>query len=77
MKIAVINAEFAELPGNNQLQAQGEASTIRAAISRAVAALFKQPALKGKRISIVNMTVTLTNKTVETVTVTESRYPGR
>ena len=65
MKIAVINAEFTELPGNNQLQAQGEASTIRAAISRAVAALFKQPALKGKRISVVNMTVTLTNKTEE------------
>jgi len=69
MKIAVINAEFAELPGNNQLQAQGEASTIRAAISRAVAALFKQPALKGKRISIINMTVTLTNNTEEPILV--------
>ena len=65
MKIATIDAEFSELQGNNRLQAKGEASTIRAAISRAVADLFKQPALKGKRISIVNMTVTLQNKTVE------------
>ena len=72
MKIAKIDAEFTELPGNNRLTGQGEASTIRAAISRAVADLFKQPALKGKRISVVNMTVTLTNKTVETISEPEA-----
>jgi len=70
MKIAKINAEFTELSGENQLTGQGEASTIRAAISRAVADLFKRPALKGKRISTINMTISLTNKTeTETGTV--------
>ena len=69
MKIATIDAEFSELQGNNRLQAKGEASTIRAAISRAVADLFKQPAVKGKRISTINMTVSLANKTEEPTSV--------
>lgn len=62
MKIARIEAEFAELKGDNRVSGKGEASTVRAAISRAVADLFKQPALRSKRISTINMTVTLTNK---------------
>lgn len=63
MKIARIEAEFPELP-DSQLSSYGEGSTIRAAISRAVAELFSQPQLKSKRIRTVTMTVNLATKTV-------------
>ena len=63
MKIARIDAEFSELTGDNRVQGYGEGSTIRAAISRAVADVFKNDALSRKRITTVNMTVNLSNKT--------------
>lgn len=65
MKIARIDAEFSELKGENRLQGYGEGSTIRAAISRAVADLFQKDALQRKRITTINMTVVLGKKTVE------------
>ena len=65
MKIARIDAEFSELTGDNRVQGYGEGSTIRAAISRAVADVFGSDALNRKRITTVNMTVNLSNKTVE------------
>ena len=65
MKIARIDAEFSELSGDNRVQGYGEGSTIRAAISRAVADVFGSDAWNRKRITTVNMTVNLSNKTVE------------
>jgi hypothetical protein len=63
MKIARIDAEFEELKGDNRLQGYGEGSTIRAAISRAVSDIFGSEKLNRKRITSVNMTVKLSNKT--------------
>lgn len=65
MKTARIEAEFPDLKGDNRASGTGEGSTPRAAISRAIADLFKQDNVQRKRISSVNMTVTLTTKAKE------------
>jgi phage-related protein len=61
MKFARIQAEFPDLAGI-KLTDCGEATTVRAAISRAVAAIFEHPELRSKRIGVINMSVTLANK---------------
>lgn len=63
MKIAKIDAHFPDLTDNNRLSSYGEGSTVRAAISRAIADLFRQPQLKSKRIHTINMMVNLATKT--------------
>lgn len=65
MKIAHIEAEFPDLKGDNRATGTGEGSTVRAAISRAIADLFVQDNVRRKRINSVNMTVILTKKAVE------------
>ena len=63
MKVATISAEFAELKGNNLAIGRGQGSTAKAAIARVVADLLKQPNVKRKRVSHINATITIINKT--------------
>ena len=58
MKHALISAVFPELPGGKCRQsAHGQASTTKAAISRAVGNLLK--CVKGRRIKSIQMTVVI------------------
>lgn len=61
MKQAQIEGHFPELRGNCYASGRGQAGTSRAAIARAVADLFTQPNVRGKRIHTVKMTVSLSN----------------
>jgi hypothetical protein len=63
MKIVLLEAFFPELKGGacNQ-RAKGTGSTVRVATARAFGDLYKQPKVKGKRFSM--MTVTLSVGTV-------------
>lgn len=61
MKTARIEAQFPDLKGNSYADGKGTASTVRAAISRAISDLFKQPNVRGKHINSFKATVTLTN----------------
>lgn len=63
MKNVHLDAEFAELRGNNRAVGRGTASTTKAAISRAFADLFKQPNVKHKRVSHINVTVYINDAT--------------
>jgi len=61
MKIAFIEAFFPELKGKFIYRTgRGEASSNKAAISRAMGDLFK--GVKGKRVSVIKCTITLTEK---------------
>jgi hypothetical protein len=62
MKIATIEAEFSELKGNNRATGRGEASTARAAVSRAFGDLMKQDNVRHKRISQISATIHIVNK---------------
>jgi len=62
MKTAFVEAEFGELKGNNQATGRGEASTAKAAISRAMGDLLKQPNVRRKHISTIKCTITITQK---------------
>ena len=59
MKHVTIQAEFSELKGDNIANGQGDGSTVRAAISRAMADLFKQPNVKRKHISSFNASIVI------------------
>lgn len=65
MKIARIDAQFPELKGDCYVSSRGEASTPRAAISRAMATMFKNDKLRRKRITTFKATITITTKTEE------------
>ena len=61
MKIAFVEAMFPELKGKFIYRTgRGEAAGNKAAISRAMGDLFKQ--VKGKRISVIKCTITITEK---------------
>jgi len=61
MKIAFVEAMFPELKGKFIYRTgRGEAAGNKAAISRAMGDLFKQ--VKGKRVSVIKCTITLTDK---------------
>lgn len=62
MKLATIEGEFAEIKGNNQAVGRGEASNAKAAISRAIGDLLKQPNISHKHISNFKCTVHISNK---------------
>jgi hypothetical protein len=62
MKIARIEAQFPELKGNSYADGKGEASTTKAAISRAFSDLLKQPNVRRKHISTIKATITVTVK---------------
>lgn len=61
MKIARVSAQFPELRGDCYATGKGEGSTVKAAISRAFADLFKQPNVHRKRVSSIKATIILTN----------------
>lgn len=61
MKLAFVEAMFPELKGKYIYKTgRGEGSGNKAAISRAMGDLFKQ--IKGKRVSVIKCTITLTEK---------------
>lgn len=61
MKVAKVVATFENLEGVTISQ-EAEASTVRSAISRALAAVLKAPELKRKRLTVMNLSVDLSNK---------------
>lgn len=65
MKIARVSAQFPELRGDCYADGKGEGSTVKTAIARAFADLFKQPNVRRKRISSIKATITLTTNEVE------------
>jgi hypothetical protein len=69
MKHVRIDGEFPELKGNIYATGDGTGSTVRAAFSRAVDSLFKQPNLKRKRIHNSKFTVTIND--VDTIKIVE------
>ena len=69
MKIAFCEAMFPELKGKFIYRTgRGEAAGNKAAISRAMGDLLKQ--VKGKRISVIKCTITLTDKAENDVRLT-------
>jgi len=61
MKVAFIEAFFPELKGGKINQSgRGEGANAKAAISRAFGDMFKK--IKGKRVSVIKCTITLTQK---------------
>ena len=61
MKVAFVEAFFPELKGGKINQSgRGEAANNKAAISRAFGDMFKK--IKGKRVSVIKCTITLTQK---------------
>jgi len=61
MKIAFVEATLPELKGGKMYQTgRGEASNSKAAISRAFGDMFKK--VRGRRISVIKCTITLTEK---------------
>lgn len=62
MKIATVQGEFPELRGNNQAVGRGQGSTTKAAISRAISDLLKQPNVRRKHISNFKAFITVFNK---------------
>jgi hypothetical protein len=61
LKIAFVEAFFPELKGKFIYRTgRGEASDNKSAISRAMGDLFK--GVKGKRVSVIKCTITLTEK---------------
>jgi hypothetical protein len=64
MKIAFIDAFLPELKGGKCNQSgRGEGANAKAAISRAMGDVLKK--VKGKRVSIIKATITLSTKTEE------------
>ena len=62
MKRVLIEASFPELSsGRMYATGKGEASCLKPAISRAVAAVLKNPAIRGKRIHSIKMIVSITD----------------
>jgi hypothetical protein len=76
MKLAFVEAMFPELKGKYIYKTgRGEGSGNKAAISRAMGDLFKQ--VKGKRVSIIKCTITLTEKADnETILIVEACHHG-
>jgi len=71
MKIAFIEAHLPELRGPKAFKSgRGEASNSAAAISRAFKEVFKQ--VKGKRVSVIKATITLTIKADNEVQIAEA-----
>ena len=61
MKVAFVEAFFPELKGGKINQSgRGEGANAKAAISRAFGDMFKK--IKGKRVSMIKCTITLTQK---------------
>jgi hypothetical protein len=61
MKIALVEATLPELRGGKMYQVgRGEGTNSPAAISRAFKDMFKK--VKGKRVSVIKATITITNK---------------
>ena len=61
MKIAFAECTLPELKGGKMYQSgRGEAANNKAAISRAFGDMFKK--IKGKRVSVIKCTITLTQK---------------
>jgi hypothetical protein len=64
MKVAFIEANFPELTVPKARQSgKGEGGTMKVAIRNAVSKLLKNRALAHKRISVISMTCTITEKT--------------
>lgn len=71
MKIAFVEAFFPELKGKFIYRTgRGEASYNKSAISRAMGDLFK--GVKGKRVSVIKCTITLTEKADNEVQIKEA-----
>ena len=62
MKIVNLTASFEGLKLENPIKAQAEATTIRSAVSRAFAAVLKAPELKSKRLTVINLSIDISNK---------------
>lgn len=61
-KRVLIEATFPDLSaGKMYATGKGEASCLKPAISRAVAAVLKNPAIRGKRIHSIKMIVSITD----------------
>ena len=61
MKVAFVEATLPELKGGKMYQSgRGEGANAKAAISRAFGDMFKK--IKGKRVSVIKCTITLTQK---------------
>lgn len=56
MKTARVEAEFAELKGNNVVIAKGCATNAAGAVARAARSLFADPKVKGRRIKTFKAT---------------------
>jgi hypothetical protein len=73
MKVVMLDAHFPEFKGGSMYQrAKGTGSTVRVATARAFGDLYKQPKVKGKRFSM--MTVTLSVGTVPDEPTNEQVY---
>jgi hypothetical protein len=57
MKRVQVSAHLPELKGQCDFTVQGEGSSLRTAIADALVALFKQPKLKHKRITVLRLSV--------------------
>jgi len=65
MKIANVTANFPGiLAEDGFIQKEAEATTIRSAISRAIAAILKSPQLKSKHLKVINFEVLISKKEV-------------
>ena len=51
MKRATVSGTFGEVKGNCYATATGTGGTLRVAVTRALAALLRQPNIKGKRVT--------------------------
>jgi hypothetical protein len=61
MKSVTVIADFPDL-GLDSVTGTASASTIRSAVSRAIAGIFKTPELKRKRIHKLNLQIAVTNE---------------
>jgi hypothetical protein len=57
MKRVQVSAHLPELKGQCDFTVQGEGSSLRTAIADALVALFKQPKLKRKHITVLRLSV--------------------
>jgi hypothetical protein len=69
LKVVTIEGTFPELPAARAyVQGRGEGGSVRIAASRAIVALFKNKALKARRITAAKLVLSVGTRDVESVT---------
>lgn len=66
VKVVTLEGAFPELVSKNMYQqGRGEASNLRAAAANAMRDLLKKPALRGRRITVAKLTMSVGTKDIE------------